>query len=446
MIRLDALLKEVMSGVSPLAPEVVAFDDTSIAALRGRSLAAPIHAGLDLPRVDVSAMDGWAVRSVDLAAATDEAPVSLRVHGDAAAGKKASSTPLPRGSCTRIATGAPIPQGADAVVVVEATYLEDPRRGGQPLERSPAELPPVVWFTASIASGAAIRRRGEDVASGAMLLPSGALLDPAAIAVLAESGTRRLSLAARPRIAILSSGDEIGGESDAGVAIPDSNGPMLEALLSDAGAEVVARAQIGDSRAAARAAITAVAESCDVLISSGGVSVGAHDHVGAALAERFEVLVRSVAMQPGKPLLVGRGRGGGTAAWALGLPGNPVSAFVTATLVAVPLLAALAGTTAERPAVRELGRLTASLASPKGRRSFPRLQAERSADGAVSRDASGAVLVRPLREQGSHQVSALAQSDYLGDIPEECDRLEMGDLISLIALPRAKRLLASMGR
>lgn len=446
MIRLEALLEELLSDVSALAPETLELGGASISSLRGRRLAAPLLATLDLPRTDVSAMDGWAVRSADLATAAAAAPVSLRVIGDAAAGGAASSTLLAPGTCVRIATGAPIPSGADAVVVVEATYLDDPRRGGEPLERSPAELPSVAWFASTVAPGAAIRRRGEDVVSGATLLPSGALLDPAAIAVVAASGARTISLARRPRVAILSSGDEIGDGADADVAIPDSNGPMLEALLSDAGAEIVARVSIGDSASAARAAVATTAASCDVLISSGGVSVGAHDHIATALAAHFEVLVRTVAMQPGKPLLVGRGRGAGRAIWAVGLPGNPVSAFVTATLVAVPLVAALSGSSRGLHAGREQGRLTAPLASPAGRRSFPRLRAERGADGAVRRGVDGAVLVTPLREQGSHQASALAQSDYLGDIPEECERLDAGDLVSLIALPRATRLLATTER
>ena len=204
-----------------------------------------------------------------------------------------------------------------------------------------------------------------------------------------------------------------------------------------AGATVVARHHVGDSVADAHAVVREAAAGCDLLVTSGGVSVGAHDHMGAALSDHFDTVVHRVAIQPGKPLLVGKGRERSGAAWALGLPGNPVSAFVTATLVAVPLLRALAGDTA--PAERLSGRLTAPLTSPAARRSFPRLAVERDADGWPRRDADGTLLVAPLEEQGSHQASALARADYLGDIPETCERLAAGDAVALIALPRASR-------
>lgn len=444
MIRLDALLAELLGRVKPLPPVTIDLSDASIASLRGRSLAAPILATLDLPRVDVSAMDGWAVRSDDLSGATSTQPIPLRVVGDAAAGRTTDDMPLEAGSCVRIATGAPIPIGSDAVVVVERTYSEDPRTGASLFERSPVEIPNLVWFVAPIEQGAAIRRRGEDVVRGATLLDTGVELDPAAIGLLAGSGAREVTLAPRPRIAILSSGDELGDATTGSVAIPDSNGPMLELLLADAGAEIVGRWRVADSASATRAMVATTAASCDLLISSGGVSLGAHDHIGTALAEQFEVMVRAVAMQPGKPLFVGWRRSGSGAAWALGLPGNPVSAFVTATLVAAPLVAKLAGRWVGE--MRCYGRLTAPIGSPLARRSFPRLRAERTADGAVRCDAEGTPLVAPLREQGSHQASALARCDYLGDIPEECEHLDAGDLVALIPLPRAARRLAPTER
>ena len=437
MMRLDELLAEILGTAAALPAEDVEWREATVGALLGRHLAVPISAALDLPRVDVSAMDGWAVRSGDLAAATAANPVVLKVIGDAAAGRSGAELVLAPGDCVRIATGAPMPQGADAVVVVEATSLGDPRGGAPLLERSPAGLPADVWFTAPARAGAAIRRRGEDVRTGAQLLGEGAELDPAAIGVLAGSGAARCTLRPRPRVVILSSGEEIGAGADASVAIPDSNGPLLEALMIAAGATVVARHHVGDSAADAHAVVREAAAGCDLLVTSGGVSVGAHDHMGAALSDHFDTVVHRVAIQPGKPLLVGKGRERSGAAWALGLPGNPVSAFVTATLVAVPLLRALAGDTA--PAERLSGRLTARLTSPAARRSFPRLAVERDADGWPRRDADGTLLVAPLEEQGSHQASALARADYLGDIPETCERLAAGDAVALIALPRASR-------
>ena len=437
MIRLDDLLRDLLDGITTIPAEHVALSDVTIAQIRGRRLAAPVHATLDLPRVDVSAMDGWAVRSADLTTATPAAPVALRVVGDAPAGAAAEERPLAPGTALRIATGAPIPAGADAVVVVEATTLVDPRGGAAPLERSPSALPHEIWFAAAVRPGAAIRRCGEDVLRGAQLLPAGATLDPAAIGVLAGSGAMTVQLAARPRVVIVSSGDEIGAGAAAGVAIPDSNGPMLEALLTAAGAQVVERLRLRDDASGTRAALSAAADSCDVLVTSGGVSVGAHDHIGVALATMFETLVRQVAIQPGKPLFVGRRHEGARTVWALGLPGNPVSAFVTGTLVAVPLVQALSGFV--EPPQRLRGRLAKALSSPAGRRSFPRLLAERGDRGEVKRGADDALLVAPIDEQGSHQASALARCDYLGDIPEECEWLDAGAEIALIALPRAAR-------
>ena len=436
-MRLDELLSELLGAAVALSAEEVAWRDIPIESLLGRRLAAPVIGAFDLPRVDVSAMDGWAVRSGDLSTAAPGSPVALKVIGDAAAGRSGSELVVAEGGCARIATGAPIPRGADAVVVVEATSLARPDRGATLLERSPGELPPEVWFTSGVRPGAAIRRRGEDVRVGAQLLGEGAELDPAAIAVLAGSGSEVVILHRRPRVGIICSGEEIGAEADARVAIPDSNSPMLEAMIVAAGGTVVARRQVGDSLDEARAVVREVSAACDLLVTSGGVSVGAHDHMGAALSEHFDTVVRRVAIQPGKPLLVGAGRGPSGAAWALGLPGNPVSAFATATLVALPLLRALAGDPSR--AERSSGRLTAPIASPADRRSFPRLAAIRDADGWPQRDSDGMLLVAPLDEQGSHQASSLARADYLGDIPEACEHLAAGDLIALIALPRATR-------
>ena len=437
MMRLDALLDALLGAASALSPEEVALRDHSFRALLGRRLAASVSAAFDLPRVDVSAMDGWAVRSGDIATAAAGGAVALQVVGDASAGRDAAALTVANGTCVRIATGAPIPRGADAVVAVESTSLEDPRRGAKLLERTPDALPSEVWFSSQVLPGAAIRRRGEDVRTGALLLHDGTVLDPAAIAVLAASGAERVSLHRRPRVVILCSGEEIGAQADATVAIPDSNGPMLEALVVAAGGTVVARRQVGDSRTEARAVVREAVTACDLLVTSGGVSVGAHDHMEAALGEHFDTVVHRVAIQPGKPLFVGAGRGPSGAAWAVGLPGNPVSAFVTATLVAIPLLRTLAADPS--PTERLRGRLAAPLASPVGRRSFPRLTAHRDDDGWPRRDADGMLLVWPLEEQGSHQVSSLGRADYLGDIPEECEHLSSGDAIELIPLPRATR-------
>ena len=260
MMRLHTLIEEMLAAAVALPPEEVNWKEAGIGQLLGRHLDAPIHAAFDLPPVDVSAMDGWAVRRGDLVAATAANPVVLKVIGDAPAGRSGAELALAANDCVRVATGAPIPRGADAVVVVEATSVVDPRSGAALLERSPEALPPEVWFAGAVRSGAAIRRRGEDVHAGTQLLAEGAVLDPVAIGVLAASGAARLTLRPRPRVAILSSGEEIGATADVGVGIPDSNGPLLEALLIDAGAAVVARRHVGDSAAEANAVVREAAD------------------------------------------------------------------------------------------------------------------------------------------------------------------------------------------
>ncbi|MEI6271105.1 MAG: molybdopterin-binding protein, partial [Chloroflexota bacterium] len=186
------------------------------------------------------------------------------------------------------------------------------------------------------------------------------------------------------------------------------------------------------------AVVAALAVQADLLVTTGGVSVGAHDHVGAALATHFELVVWRLAIQPGKPLLLGRrhpSREG--ALWAIGLPGNPVSAFVVGIEVALPLLRALGG----RPARGQVdvGLLEERVESPLGRRSFLRLAALRDEGGAPLRDHAGRVRVRLAGEQGSHQVSVLARTDYLGVVPEEIGEYAAGEEIALHPLPRASR-------
>jgi len=439
--RIDDLLSRLLDRVKTLPAERVVIDQQSAESLLGRVLAAPLLAAVSHPPSDVSAMDGWAIRTVDLEGASSEAPVLLTCVGDAAAGGGVASAELARGECRRIATGATIPHGADSVIPVERSHLEDPRHGAAPLQRSPATLPSSVWFTAPHVIGSHIRRRGEDMRVADQLAETGSLIDAALLSVIYTSGTSELHLSPRPRIAILTSGDELSGEAGAS-QIRDSNGPALSALALSEGAQVVSVTQVGDDAAATQAAVERISAICDLLVTSGGVSVGAHDHVGVALESHFDLIAWRAAIQPGKPLLLGERRAGARGAqFALGVPGNPVSAFVIGVEVLLPLIRALAG----RPAygVELEGVLEEAVQSPIGRRAFVRLTALRTPSGDLDRDTVGRIRVRLAGGQGSHQTAPLAACDALGVIPEEVGALAAGAGIRLHPLSRAARRVAS---
>ena len=435
--RIEDLLVRLLAEVKRLPAERVEVDDATATSLIGRTLAEPLRAAIDHPPFDVSAMDGWAVTEADVAGAMNDVPRRLTCVGDSAAGRATAESPLRDGECRRIATGARIPEGAAAVIPVEHSSIMDPKGGGTMLARVPAELPAYVWVSGSFSAGAHIRRRGEDQTVGAILVESGATIDAALLAVIFSSGETHLSLVRRPKVALLTTGDELTGDAADG-GIRDSNGPALAALITAEGGEVIARSHVGDSAAATDAAVATLAAEADLLITTGGVSVGAHDHVGAALATYFDLFVWRLAIQPGKPLLLGRRRAGRDGAfWGLGLPGNPVSAFVVGVEVALPLLRALGGRDAR--GAGEVGLLEERVESPLGRRSFLRLAALRGNDGAPLRDPAGRVRVQLAGEQGSHQASVLARTDYLGVVPEEVGEYAAGAQIELHPLPRASR-------
>ena len=438
--RIDDLLARLLDRVAPLPAEAVAVGRESAESLLGRVLAAPLRAAVSHPPSDVSAMDGWAIRAGDLEHASSDAPVPLRCVGDAAAGGGVSTSELARGECRRIATGAVIPLGADSVVPVEKSHLDDPRQGSAPLLRSPASLPPMVWFTAPTPTGSHIRRRGEDMKVADQLAEAGSVIDAALLSVIFTSGSPEVHLSPRPRIAVLVSGDELSGAATA-TTMRDSNGPALSALVLSEGAQVVSVTHVADDAAATHAEVERLSDLCDLLVTSGGVSVGAHDHVGAALESRFDLIAWRAAIQPGKPLLLGERRAGEPGArFALGVPGNPVSAFVIGVEVLLPLIRALAG----RPAFGlELeGLLEEPVQSPIGRRSFLRMTALRTPGGDFARDAAGRIRVRLAGGQGSHQTASLATCDALGVIPEEVGSLAAGAVILLHPLSRATRRVA----
>jgi molybdopterin molybdotransferase len=361
----------IASSCRALPAEPVPVEDAA-----GRVLAEDVRAATDVPRFDNSAMDGFAVRS-------DASSGPLAVVGESRAGLPAAVALRP-GEAIRISTGAPLPAGADAVVPVEQTDEGDG----------------LVTATAVVAAGQHVRRAGEDLRAGAVVLAAGTPLTAGALSVAIGAGAGTVACARRPRVVVLSTGDEL-REPGAALGpgeIHNSNGPMLAALAREAGAEVVAVRTVRDTRAETEAALAAALADADVLILSGGVSVGPHDHVKPALTTLgVEQRFWRVDLQPGKPTWFGT-RG---TQLVLGLPGNPVSSFVTFTLFARPALRALQGA-APLPS-----REQATLAQDVPRRG--RTQAVR-----VRLDARDGVLrATPTGAQGSHVTASLAAADGL---------------------------------
>jgi molybdopterin molybdotransferase len=364
----------------------------------GRVLAEDLMARSPLPGFDYSAMDGYAVARRTF---TGEGPWSLPVRGESRAG--ALATPLASGSACRIFTGAPIPEGADAVVM-----QEDVARDGDHAR-----------FSALPTLGAHIRRRGEDLAEGAIALARGTRLSPFHIGLGAAVDRNELLVARRPRVTILCTGEELrspGSPATPGT-IPDSNGPSLAALVAAAGAIPTLAPRTGDTLEATEAALRGALRGCDLLLTVGGVSVGEHDLVRAALSRvGAELEFWKVQIRPGKPLAFGRH--GETS--ILGLPGNPVSAQLTFALFGMPLLRAMQGDRAPIPA-RGRARLHRELRQNPGRTGFYRAQLQGDLAITAANQASGSAV-------------SLAQADALVILPEDSAGLAAGESVEFIRL------------
>lgn len=410
MLTFDEYQQRVVAAVRPLAPRsvpVADLADTLTGAADGHPLlglvtAEPLVSRVALPGFTNSAMDGYAVRAIDVHGATPDAPVSLPVAGDIAAGDTRTLR-LEPGSCRRIMTGAPLPDGADAVVQVELTD------GG--LER--------VEIREAVEAGRAIRRRGEDLRPGDQVLPAGTTLLPRHIPALLSAGAPQIAVIPRPRVAILSTGDELvdpGTEAGHGQVV-DCNGPMLAALAAECGFDVVAVRRAGDTGEQVREALTELAATADLIVTSGGVSAGAFEPLKLAFEGDADFEFVKVAMQPGKP----QGFGNIAGATVFALPGNPVSSLVSFLVFVAPAGRVLAG---RDPDVRTVEAAVAEKwTSPPGRQQFARVVFDE--DGRV---------VRPIGGQGSHVLGGLAGSQALAVVPAATTDVAVGETLRIIPL------------
>lgn len=395
MISFDEAVELIRSAAKPLGTETVTIVEAA-----GRVLANPVVAQIDSPRSDVSAMDGYAVREADL----DSLPASLKVIGESFAGSGFDGSVSP-GACVRIFTGAPVPSGADRVVM-----QENVRREGdlEIIDEQPG-------------SASQVRRRGSDFATGDELLAAGRRIDPRAIVAAAAADLAELEVYRRPRLHILSTGDELaqpGTARSRAHAIPESVSLGVAALAEQWGAECLGRTCLRDDLHSMESAAAAALNAAEVIVVTGGASVGEKDFAKAMFEPLgLELLFSKISMRPGKPAWLGRvGE-----KLVLGLPGNPTSALVTGRLLLTPLLAGLTGRRIEAALPWEAVRLASSIPACDARETFHRAAL---ANGEVSL----------LAFQESHAQKALAAADVLVRQPANSPALTAGEAVQALRL------------
>lgn len=362
-----------------IRPETVSLD-----AADGRVVLDDIHAAVDVPPWPNSAMDGYALCSADQQTGR-EFEVSQRIPAGVA------PEPLTPGTVARIFTGAPIPDGADAVVMQENCVVSNRR----------------IQISQAVVAGENIRRRGADVRAGSLLLSAGHRLRPADLGLLAATGVTHVTVGRRPRVALITSGDELKkpGQPLAPGQIYDSNRPVLSALLSRLGLEVLDMGNMPDNREQTEQLLQKAAAQADCIVSSGGVSAGEEDHVRAAVQARGRLDVWKLALKPGKPFAFGQlGE-----ALFFGLPGNPVSAYVTFLVLVRPTLLRLCG--ARQPELMQL-MLPAGFDAPVSgsRQEYLRVRLQAG-------DGSTPPRLLPLADQSSGILSSVAHADGLAIVP-----------------------------
>jgi molybdopterin molybdotransferase len=389
----------ILDRFSSLEPETVALLDAL-----DRVLAERVEADVDLPPFANSAMDGYAVRSADVGGATRDHPVRLKVVADIAAGHPAAVL-LESGTAARITTGAPLPLGADAVVPVEAT--DDPARGASALRQT-------VAIFQDLKSGDHVRQSGEDVRRGQSVLVAGILVRPAEVAMLAAVGRTSVRVVRRPRVALFATGDELvdPAQQPGPGQIRNANELGTAALVARYGGVPLMLGIARDKQAETREKLeSALAQRADAIVSSAGVSVGAHDVVKDVIRADGEIALWRIRMRPGKPLAFGHYKG----TPFFGLPGNPVSAMLTFEQFVRPALLKMGGHARwEKPAVQAT--LLEAVTSD-GRETYARAWVERDGAGYVARLSGG---------QGSNVLSAMTEANALLIVPDGVTRLEAG--------------------
>lgn len=396
MIDLAEARRVVLDGC-PVGPAVEVPLDRALGAV----LAAPVVAAEAVPPFANTAMDGFAVRAADTAGAADAAPVRLRIAGTVRAGASGLDVPVGPGEAARIMTGAPLPPGADAVVMVERTRAE--ADGGE------------VEVLVEVPVGNHVRPAGDDVRPGDEVAPAGTVLTPGHLGLLATVGATTVTVVARPVVGVLSTGDELveGGAPLGPGQIRDSNRLALRALLARSGFEVVDLGVVRDDEATITVAIEAAVGRCDALVTSGGVSMGDFDYVKVVLDRLGAMRWMQVSIKPAKPLAFGTiERPDGRVVPVFGLPGNPVSSMVSYELFCRPGLRRMSGHEGGalfRPRVVAVA--DEGLARrPDGKVHFARVSARWGEDGRLH--------VRSAGAQGSHQLTAMAGADALAELPD----------------------------
>jgi molybdopterin molybdotransferase len=415
MISVEEALERLLANVGVLGPESVPILDSP-----GQVLAEDVRSDIDVPPLDNSAMDGYAVRADDTrgAAATSSRP--LRVIDTVAAGSISGMHVTP-GTAIRIMTGAPVPDGADSVVRFEDTDEAD-RRGQGPITE--------IGISVAAERGQNIRRAGEDVRKGTVVLPAGVTVRPAEVGVLASLGRTEVTVISRPVVAVLATGDElveVGQPLPAG-KIYNSNSYSVASLVRRYGGTPRVLGIAMDSEDSLVASIRRGLDA-DMLITSGGVSLGDYDIVKDVLAQEGEIGFWTVRMKPGKPLAFGTIRGVDRAGEPrmiphLGLPGNPVSSMVTFEMFARPAILKMMGRrNLIKPTVEAV--LDGRIVNNDGRRVFTR---------AIIEKRDGVYHARPTGPQGSGVLTSMSLADGLVIVPEDTPVAEPGDVLQVMML------------
>jgi molybdopterin molybdotransferase len=404
LVPLHDAQARVLAGCAPLHPHAVAIDSAL-----GCVTSVPLHADEAVPPFPNTAMDGYAVRAGD----TADAPVRLRVVATLAAGADPTGVAVGRGEAVRIMTGAPMPAGADAIVMVERTKVDGDE----------------VVIEVAAQAGDHVRLAGDDIQPGQEVFPAGTELGPGHLGVLASLGFQRVPVYPRARVGVLSTGDELveGSAPLRPGQIRDSNRRTLLALAHRSGFDAVDLGLARDDEDEIAAAIQRGVEACDALVTSGGVSVGDFDHVKAVLDRLGAMQWMQVAIKPAKPLAFGTIDVGGVAKPVFGLPGNPVSSMVSFELFARPGIRRLMGHPPERLHRRRMRAIAADglARRPDGKVHFARV--------ITDVDGEGRLVVRSAGGQASHLLHAMALADALAVLPDG-DGVPAGGVVEVLVL------------